>query len=341
MEPYVECGGVYNINGQKVFGRKIYINENEIELISKLKFNKVDAYATNYMYFEEDQNKSEILGPLYIDLDGDINNEETYNNVKKDALIAISYIINQLYVPEEYIRIYFSGNKGFHLIVPSNVFGIEKSIDLNDKYKKIALDLKRYTINKTVDTGIYDKKRLLRLPNTINGKTGLYKVRITPKELREFSYKEIVRIASQEREYIEKETSLKRESMVAFKELTKEKPTVKKNNTSCNSTFINKDFEIPLCIKYVYANGAMEGQRNNTLIVLSSALLQKGMELEECIEKMQDWNIEKNEPTLSEHEVDATVRSAFRGLMDGRRYGCTSIKQIGACIGNACKIFNR
>ena len=336
MEWYLECGGVYNINNQKVFGRKVFVSPEDLQSTTNKKFNNIDAYSTNYMYNEEDQNNSDIIGPLYIDLDGDINDEESYNKVKQDALTAISYMNTHLKVPKEFIRIYFSGSKGFHIIVPHVVFGIQPCKDLNNKFKTIALEINKHTLNKTVDTRIYDKKRLIRLPHSINGKTGLYKVPLTENILRASTYNSIKLYASMDRNIDIKEAKLIEDSRLAFNEITKPKKKPKRAN---NTTFINPNYEIPLCVKFIYANGAIEGQRNNTLIILASALLQKGMDIEECIEIMNQWNEEKNEPALNSSEVESTVRSAYRNLMDGRRYGCASIRELGACVGGQCKLY--
>lgn len=337
MTWYYECGGVYNINNQKIFGRKVFVSPSELQDTVNKRFNNIDAYSTNYMYNEEDQNQSDIIGPLYIDLDGDISTQEGYNKIKQDTLLAISYLNTHLKVPKEYIQIYFSGSKGFHLIVPHEVFGIQPCKDLNSKYKTIALELSKHTLNQLVDTRIYDKKRLIRMPHSINGKTGLYKVPMSEDMLRMFTSNTMKHYAKADKHVEIPEAKLVEEARLAFNEITK--PKTKPKKAKSNKTFINPNYEIPLCIKYIYANGAGEGQRNNTLIVLASALLQKGVELEQCIDECNTWNEEKNDPALGSAEVEATVRSAYRNLMDGRRYGCASIQEIGACVGNQCKLY--
>ena len=339
MDWYIECGGAYNINNQKVFGRKIFVSPKDVASIAKNKFNNIDAYSTNYIYNNEDQNKSDLLGPMYIDLDGEIYDSESYNKVKQDALIVLSYLKTHLKVPKDFVRIYFSGNKGFHIIIPHIVFGIQPCQDLNAKYKIIALELNKHTINKTVDTRIYDKKRLIRLPHTINAKSGLYKVPMTEEILRASTYQSMRLYANSDKNINVVEAMLVNESRQAFHDMTKIKPKIRKERD--NTSFVNPNFEIPPCIKYIYANGAMEGGRNNTLIILSSALLQKGLELEECIDKMHEWNEDKNEPALEHSEVELTVRSAYKNLVDGRRYGCASISEIGACVGEHCKLYNK
>ena len=336
MDWYIECGGIYNINNQKIFGRKVFVKPEELDTTIKKRFNNIDVYSTNFLYNAEDQNESDLIGPLYIDLDGDIHDEESYNKVKQDTLTAISYLTTNLKVPKEYIRIYFSGNKGFHLIVPYTVFGITPCKDLNDKYKMIALDIKKYSLNQTIDTRIYDKKRLIRLPHSINGKTGLYKVPLTEDILRISTYASMKLYASKDRNIEYTETNLVEDARRSFIEATKVKPKTKKK---VNTSYINPNYEIPLCIKYIYAKGSVQGARNNTLMILASSLLQKGMELEECIDTLVEWDEEKNEPSMGEKEVETTVRSAYRNLVDGRRYGCASIMELGMCVGKQCKLY--
>lgn len=335
---YIECGGKYNINNQSVFGRKIFIDPSDIEEVTKKRFNNIDAYSTNFLYNCEDQNDSDMIGPLYLDLDGDIHDEASYALVKQDALAAISYLKSHLKVPKEFIRIYFSGSKGFHIVVPYVVFGIQPCRDLNDKYKTVALEINKHTINKTVDTRIYDKKRLMRLPHSINGKTGLYKVPLSEEMLRASTYSSIVLYAHVDRKLEVIDAKLNESSRLAFNELVKPKKKQRPKNTT---SFINPNYEIPLCIKYIYANGSPQGNRNNTLIVLASSILQKGMELEECIDTLNEWNECKNDPPLPTAEVEATIRSAYRNLVDGRRYGCTSIQELGLCVGKQCKLYRQ
>lgn len=336
MEWYIECGGMYDINSQRIFGRKVFIKPSELNTTVKKRFDNIDVYSTNFLYNEEDQNASDLIGPLYIDLDGDIHDEESYDKVKQDTLTAISYLSTNLKVPREYIRIYFSGNKGFHVIVPHTVFGIAPCKNLNDKYKMIALDIKNYSLNKTIDTRIYDKKRLIRLPHSINGKTGLYKVPLSEEVLRASTYASMKLYASKDRTIKYIETKTVEDARRAFDETTKIKPKIKK---PLNTSYINPNYEIPLCIKYIYAKGSAQGARNNTLVILASSLLQKGMELEECIDTLVEWDEEKNEPSMGANEVETTVRSAYRNLADGRRYGCASVSEIGMCVGNQCKLY--
>lgn len=335
---YMECGGYYIINGEKVFGRNIFIDISDEDAMNKVKkrFGNTDVYTTSYVYSDKDQNKSDLLGSLYFDLDLDLDGEDSYNKIKADALMVISYIKVHLKVPKEHIRIFFSGNKGFHIIIPWQVLGIRPSNNLNVKYKMIATEILTHTLNRTVDVKIYDKKRLFRLPHSINGKTGLYKIPITEEMLRMSTLETMRRYASQDRTIQYKEPKLIEEARQAF--ISKTQIKIKARPKGNDLSFINKDFEIPICVKLAFERGANKGCRNNTLIVLASSMLQKGTDIDECINICQEWNINKNDP-MGEDEVENTVRSAYNGLVNGRRYGCTSIKELGLCIGTKCKLF--
>ena len=98
------------------------------------------------------------------------------------------------------VQIYFSGSKGFHILVEPEVFGIEPRQNLNEQYKTIASELNKQTIYKTIDVRIYDRRRLFRFPNSINAKTGLYKVPIRQKDLRGITIEKIQEYASEPRE---------------------------------------------------------------------------------------------------------------------------------------------
>lgn len=340
---YLEMGGVYKINNQKHFGRKIFVeaSSKEIRNVATNKFNNEDVYATVFQYNNEDQNKSDLFGPLYIDLDMDFKNDKEYKKLKEDLARIVTYLKLQYNIPVEYIRFFFTGKKGFHLIIPAKVFGVKPRKDLNFLYKEIAKELNDNTIYKIVDTKIYDKKRLLRVVNTINSKTGLYKVPISYDNIIKFSYDDIQEYASSpkgvkvsEVDTVEKAKN-KLYSIVSNIEKANEKKAkaiaIPKNVDFSSITF-------PKCIQEIYKNGAVDGNRNNTTIILSSAFLQKGIDYNTTLALVNKWNLEKNSPSLSDHEILTTVNSAYQQIQDGRRYGCSSIKDSGLCVGRECKL---
>lgn len=267
---YIEMGGMYNIKGQKIFGRKIYVDPNKVSEIRK-KFNNTDVYATILSYNKEVQNDSDLYGPMYLDLDLDIQTESDYNLLKSDLQNIVSYLDTVYGIPSNYIKYYFTGKKGFHLIIGADIFDILPDNNLNVYYKEIAKELNRATETQLIDTKIYDNKRLLRLPNSINSKTGLYKVPVTYDQIRNMSFAEMKQYASAAKPLIQVETSPCEKAINRLKEIKDliTKPKQKNTNINIKVKPID-DIEPPSCIFSILDNGAQEGNRNNTTIILAS-----------------------------------------------------------------------
>ncbi len=324
---YIELGG--KING--VFKRNILIESSKKEETLN-KYDFTDTYSTIYSYDNKNQDLANVIAPLYIDLD--INDlEKDYDKLRKDVLLLIRKLKTVFHLQDDNIQIFFSGSKGYHLIIPYQVFGIQPSRDLNDKYKLIATELKSYTITKSIDTRIYDSKRLFREPNTINTKTGLYKVYMTLDQVRNYTYEELIERASSKQDIGEVNIEYNIKSDEAFNRMINElKERQKKtiNHKVARQMLQNK--ELLPCVKYILQNGAQKGGRNNTAMALASALFQRNEDKEYVEEIMDTWNRTKLDEPLPERELELTVRSAYNNVNDGRRYGCGAFIDMGICV---------
>ncbi|MFI5324513.1 MAG: hypothetical protein ACHQ6U_13625, partial [Thermodesulfobacteriota bacterium] len=95
------------------------------------------------------------------------------------------------------LRVSFSGAKGFHIEIPAGIFGFQPSPILPKILKAMAEKIIPDGV--TIDTAIYGKSRLWRLPNTVNSKSGLYKIRLTAAEVFNLRVDEIRELAKQPR----------------------------------------------------------------------------------------------------------------------------------------------
>ena len=324
---YIEIGG--QVNG--MFRRNIIVElDKKDEAIKRNNF--TDTYSTIYQYDNRDQNIANFIAPLYIDLDAE-NLERDYEKLKRDVFLLVRRLKTLFNIKDENIELYFSGSKGFHILIPYEIFNFEYSKDLNSKYKILATELKSYTITKSVDTRIYDNKRLFREPNSINSKTGLYKVQISLADLRTMNYDDLVEYASAIKPLINVNGEYNDKARKAFDTFiaqAKEKQKRNINHNVARTMLTNK--ELLPCVKYILANGAVKGGRNNTAMALASALYQRDMNEEKILEIMREWNNTKLEEPLSDREIENTTRSAYRNVRDGKRYGCGAFIDLGICI---------
>lgn len=342
---YIELGGS---NGT-FFKRKYYIRLNDIQLNHKVtnffsQYNK-DSYIGIYAY--EDINNIDhckIFGDLYFDLDGNIHTEKGYKKLRSDVTIIVSYF-KSIGLQDSEIEIYFSGAKGFHILIPARVLGIEPSTNLNQLYKSWAAYLKNTYKVETIDTVIYDRKRLFRIPNSTNSKTGLKKIRINLSSLwNNENYDDFTRyISSNNLSNIKSKKDINIQAAKYF--YKKSQNFYKKHDSTDNERQVSfiipeEKRELLPCIRFGLDNGANIGYRNSTLVVLASAILQSGYKLEETLDLMHSWNT-NNEKPLAYNEIELTVRSAYSMLLSGKRYGCSAIKELGLCTDQNCKFEER
>lgn len=329
----VEYGGVQN----NTFRRNIFGKQNDENIINSF---ESDTYCTVYKYDNENIDSCNFIAPLYLDLDID-NIEEDYDKLVRDLKILIHKLTTEFHVEQNDIQIYFSGSKGFHLIISENIFGFEPGRTLNKDLKKIAVYLKAYTLTKCVDTKIYDYKRLFRINNTINSKTGLYKVRILYDDLVNMSYDELVKYASEPKDIESDEYLYNEKADESFINLIEKlnKRDREKINIQVAKEYIRKKELLP-CVKYILQNGSPNGQRNNSTIALANSLFQVGYNQDEVIEIITTWNETKNEEPLPDREIRATIKSAYNNSKQNIYYGCSSFRELDVCV-KGCPIYKR
>lgn len=329
----VEYGGVQN----NTFRRNIFGKQNDENIINSF---ESDTYCTIYKYDNENIDSCNFIAPLYLDLDID-NIEEDYNKLIRDLKILIHKLVTEFHVEQNDIQIYFSGSKGFHLIISENIFGFEPGRTLNKDLKKVAVYLKAYTLTKCIDTKIYDYKRLFRINNTINSKTGLYKVRVLYNDLINMSYDELIDYASKPKDIKSDDYLYNDKASESFTNLIEKlnKRDREKINIQVAKEYIRKKELLP-CVKYILQNGSPNGQRNNSTIALANSLFQVGYNQDEVVEIITTWNETKNEEPLPDREIRATIKSAYNNSKQNIYYGCSSFRELDVCV-KGCPIYKR
>ena len=142
---------------------------------------KHEWYQSTFQYNEEHKALFEKQGhirgvtdvktdKLYFDFDDESNPENAKNSAKE-----VIKKLKQEKIKEKNIEVYFSSNKGFHVIVtlktPLN------PAQLRSIAFKLSGDLPGF------DISMYDAAQILRVPFTKNHKSNLYKIPLTLKQL--------------------------------------------------------------------------------------------------------------------------------------------------------------
>ena len=90
---------------------------------------QVQKYAN-----EKKTEGEDFLAPLYFDLDY----SENPAVAQEEAIKLVEFFTGELDIQEQDLHIYFSGSKGFHILVDERALGVEPRKDLQRVYKHIA-----------------------------------------------------------------------------------------------------------------------------------------------------------------------------------------------------------
>ncbi len=99
-----------------------------------------------------------------------------------DTRRLVGCLGSEMGAPQECLLSFFSGSKGFHVGVPTALWGPEPGPVFHDTAKALA----QHVADKagvSIDGSVYDRVRLFRAPNSRHPKTGRHKVRLDPGQL--------------------------------------------------------------------------------------------------------------------------------------------------------------
>ena len=278
-------------------------------------------------YFAKKNTLSGYNGKIYIpdefilDIDG--------ANVDV-ALSKCHKLIELLKSLKVFYYLYFSGT-GFHLHISGKAFRWKPDINLHTKLKKVLND---YKIWEHADPSVTDKTRIIRVPNTKNTKSNLYKVWI--KE--DWSVDEIYDHAKRPRDLpngeIFKAQTPVFDLNIGFETLDKksEEAIVVSHGRSADPV------NYP-CISSMLSNAAL-GKRHMTALRLASWF--RWLYPEETVRLvMEDWRqkVDSNRSKFSKAEMEKIVDNCYDGHGGaGYRYGCADPIMDSHCK-NTCRLY--
>ena len=200
---------------------------------------------------------------------------------------------------EDYIQCWFSG-RGYHFVIP-NVFGFEPSNKLPEIVKTTISHYFPEADN------IYDGARLIRVGQTINEKSKLYKVPLDIGEVMNGTSEEIMGIAKTQRIDFSPIPLLGPEALldIYHPEKAKENEVVVHDlNPSAIAT----------CIQNMYALGDTKGSRHIRILRMASYYMRHGFPIEASKLVLSQWA-----QSLDSSEVNRLVDDTYRQRY---RYGC-------------------
>ena len=148
---------------------------------------------------------------LYFDFDADPDpnkkhnpfigktEEECFHLALNDVRAVAKYLRDKFYLNDAHVQVWYSGKKGFHLMVRPELFDMKPHHNLSYMVAFAALDLIHELGLVTMDKSVYSIPRMWRIANTVHHSTGRYKVELRMNELLTMTRAEIIDAARQPR----------------------------------------------------------------------------------------------------------------------------------------------
>lgn len=129
--------------------------------------------------------KRQLPTKSFVDLAFDFDvGEDIEMKTIVDAIENVLKLIRWLEKSNTSYELYFSGSKGFHVVVPYGVFG-QTMAENNHRINEHLVSMIEHEIGRLfIDRSIYSSRRQLRMVNTKHAKSGLYKIPITKYDLK-------------------------------------------------------------------------------------------------------------------------------------------------------------
>lgn len=310
----------------------------------------IDVFTTAQRFATAEkptEDKEKHLCDVYFDFDA----KDDIAKAQADVIELLNFIRKGHDVPSHCVRVWFSGNKGFHVFVDYRVFGIKPDVDLTLIIKSLALYLESYLELKTLDTAsIYSRRRMIRLPDSQHSKSHLFKVELSHDEVK-LPIPEIKALAAAPRGSIfEAEDYIDVSPVPELAALFKEHcDTFKEHSrvTGKESNLIQTKDQAA-CVKDLLENHIKEaGQRNIATVFLTCYFKKAGLTEQDTAGILLPWALRTPKEFTSTHAEDklkASTLSSIKAIYQNKEsyFNCAAMKKItSVCDGKDCPVIEK
>lgn len=336
----------------------VRIHTNDIEKVRE-QVNNYNVFTTIQQYKTDRHEEKELqFTPLYFDLDY----KDDVEVALLDARSLVSYF-GQMDIGQEHIRIWFSGSKGFHIVITPELFGIKPHEELTYIIKNACMYVAHSIQLRSFDTRVYSIRRMWRLPDSIHQKTNLYCIELSHVQLLNLSISEIRDLAKTKRGSIWDEEDYDRvdENPVCkawFSPFISDYQTQKELQSLRPKNTMNvHPGEDPVCVKDLLINSIRKiGTRNQGEMALVSYYKDTGVDQQVSLDVVTDWvkKIPSGMTSMTDtRSLEADVKGVVRTVYesdhgDKYHFACHFIRALGtgtdkpiACAYEKCKFVNQ
>lgn len=253
--------------------------------------------------------------PLDVDREGDLP------AALEDARRLTVLLTGELRIREDDLLVFFSGSKGFHLLLPAACWTPQPGLHFHRVARNLAAALADRA-NATIDAGIYDRVRCFRAPNSRHPKTGLHKRRLSTDELLHLAADRIVETAKRPAEFEIPEPTYRSEPLAAL--WHDAEATVQRDVADRAARLATGGVPQQLnrsTIDFI-ANGASKGDRHRLLYSAAANLAELGAPLRLCIALLEPAALDCGLPPKDVHRA---IENGWASMQPGIREAAAAL----------------
>lgn len=314
--------------------RRHFVPIDDVETIARWRSShgNCDIFAS-VCRFPQPQRGADYVCPFFLDIDA----EGELETARRETLLACDLLGERLGVLPVSLDIFFSGRKGFHVLVPPEVFQAPGTPDLIEIWRGLANRIAQRGVAH-LDRGVYDSSRLLRMPNSVHSNTGLHKVALDHVELAEADSREIHEIARTPRGL----RSMADPTPIAkavewFQEAAAWRAQQRRIRRAAPATrSAVSGWRTPPCIRRIEIGVLPDGCRHSTYYTLARFYAMTGMSPQEALRRLAD--IDVRHPIRDPDYLQRVVASAWKkpGF-----WGCPNPSLEAYCDPQSCHLMIR
>lgn len=273
-------------NGKMVRGKFVRADDHDALNSWRNQFKNTNTFSSIAFYAEASY-ESVFIAPIHFDIDS----KDDLSGARESALILCEMLMDRIEIPQDCLDIFFSGNKGFHIMVPCEVFSAFYSPKVLGLYRRMAQKAGEAGV-RFLDTGIYTKKRIWRMSNSRHSKSRLFKIPLRYEELRDVGMAGILKLAEEPRPDDTYAMPVMCEKAVQwFRRAIDyvETHATQKHPDKSNVKF-KRGWRMPPCVKAIQDVVLPDGIRHQTYISLARFCSWIGMHPDEILERIEKIN---------------------------------------------------
>ena len=285
-------------------------------------------------FVKEKKTLSSYDGMLYMPDEFILDVDGTNPSNAQEKTIGLTIALDDMCIP---YQLYFSGT-GFHVGIPGNAFRWKPSPDLHLKVKD---ELKAKGIYEYADSSVSDKTRLIRVVNTLNSKSKLWKVPLTKGELH-WTIDKIQEKASSQVSTFQWNTAVRDNECEPVFDALERKSIASDKTFETVSLGRNPDPVWYPCIQTMM-EGTETGSRHQVALRIAAFLRWRYPEHVVRL-VMEDWRqrvdrAENQGGRFTRSEMDKIVTDCYQGHNgNGYNYGCTDVHMDKHCQ-STCRLY--